>query len=66
MHQHMSMFSFKPFRWLNLSTRPTLKVFTNVTLGMGAFFHISKDCARSVVLGSISVFIRVKFYIINH
>jgi hypothetical protein len=37
-----------------------------VTLGMGAFFHISKDCARSVVLGSISVFIRVKFYIINH
>ena len=35
-------------------------------LGHGAFFHISKDCARSVVLGSISVFIRVKFYITNN
>ncbi len=66
MHQQMSMFNFNPFRRLNLTTRPTSKVFTNVTLGMGAFFHISKDCARSVVLGSISVFIRVKFYITNN
>ena len=54
MHQHISMLNFSPFRLLMRTSRVTSSVRKNVTIGMGAFIHISNAYARVVSLGFIS------------
>ena len=57
MHQHISMFSFMPVLRLTFTNRVMSNVFTNVTIGIGDFIHISKAYARVDSWGIISVFI---------
>ena len=42
MHQHISILNFKPLRLLTLRIVLTSMVRNSVTIGIGAFIHISK------------------------
>ena len=54
------MLNFMPVLWLILTRRETLNVLKMVTIGMGAFIHISKAYARLVSWG-LTAFICVLF-----
>ena len=57
MHQQRSRLNFKSPLRLSRAGRVTSRVFTSVTMGMGARIHSSKAAARSVWTGSISAVI---------
>jgi len=48
MHQHINILNFMPDFRLIFTRRDTLSVLKNVTIGIGAFIHISKAYARLV------------------
>lgn len=56
-HQHISMLNFRPRRWLIFLSRVTSSVLKSVTIGIGAFIHISKAYARVVSFGFTSCII---------
>ncbi len=53
-HQHMSILNLKFLLLLNLNNLLTFKVLKNVSIGIGAFIHISKAYALVVVWGLTS------------
>ena len=54
MHQHINILNFMPDFRLIFTRRDTLSVLKNVTIGIGAFIHISKAYARLVSWGFTS------------
>ena len=57
MHQHISILNFRPCRRLMRRSRVTSSVLNSVTIGIGAFIHISKAYARVVSFGLTSFII---------
>ena len=54
MHQHMSILNFSLRRRLIRHSRVTSRVLNSVTIGIGAFIHISKAYALVVSFGLTS------------
>ena len=61
MHQHINILNFMPDFRLIFTRRDTLSVLKNVTIGMGAFIHISKAYARLVSWGFTSFILNAIF-----
>ena len=57
MHQHMSILNFSLRRRLIRHSRVTSRVLNSVTIGIGAFIHISNAYVRVVPFGLTSCII---------